>query len=554
MSRQRIFWFAVSILILSSLACNAFAGSPEPGLTLPPPPVTMADGTPPAPIVLDIAPTATLPGGATAVPLVDASGNPLLEALVDVNVRTGPGVQYNRDGFLFTGETARILGRDPESGWWKIECPDRADGASCWVSGGSQYTKVTNAAGVPVAAVPPTPTPLPSPTVPAELPDSGTSIIVNALLTYTDDDGLWLVTLDSSQEPLAAEEPEQLVEAAGVEQPLISPDGRKIAYIASGRESNALHVVTLDNGQDQILVDSADLPVTLDADTAVLIGQIEWLNNSQGLVFNTYFLNLAGPGAGERVDLWTVDLNGTVTERFEAGKGGGVFALSPGNQLILSQQDAIVRANLDGTEAETVVEFDFINTASEYIYYPQAQWTADGSAYVAIPDADPWQADSEAALWRIPASGEAEGMAALPGNILFDLVQWSPDGSRLAYVQRLMDPSNPPPVLALADGNGRNAAPYTSNAQLALYGWSPDGSHFLYAGSDSVGIGQVDVPPVKVEVEGGTAVMQWLNPSIFITMANAGGDWNLTGSSLDSKTALLATVNDTPPQFDVWHP
>jgi dipeptidyl aminopeptidase/acylaminoacyl peptidase len=486
--------------------------------------------------------------------LVDASGSPLLEALVDVNIRTGPGVQYNRDGFLFTGETARILGRDPESSWWKIECPGRSDGSSCWVSGGAQYTKVTNAAGVPVAAVPPTSTPLPSPTVPVELPDSETSIIVNALLTYSDDDGLWLVTLDTSQEPLAADEPEQLVEAADVEQPLISPDGRKIAYIAGGRESNALHVVTLDNGQNQMLVDTADLPVVVETDTAVLIGQIEWLNNSQGLVFNTYFLNLAGPGASERVDLWTVDLDGTMTERFEAGQGGGTFALSAGNQVILSQQNAIVRANLDGTDAETVIEFDFINTASEYIYYPQAQWTADGGAYVAIPDADPWQADSEATLWRIPAGGEAEGMAALPGNTLFDPVQWSSDGTQLAYVQRVMDPSNPPPVLVLADGNGRNAAPYTSNAQLALYGWSPDGKHFLYAGSESVGIGQVGVPPVKVEIAGGNARMQWLNASTFIATSNVSRGWTLISGNLDGETTRLATADTTPPQFDVWSP
>jgi dipeptidyl aminopeptidase/acylaminoacyl peptidase len=553
MSRQRIFWFAISVLILSSLACNAFAGSPEPGLTLPPPPVSMTDGTPPPPTVLDIAPTATLPGGATVIPLVDANGSPLLEALVDVNIRTGPGVQYNRDGFLFGGETALVLGRDPASGWWKIACPGRSDGSSCWVSGGTQYTKVTNGAGVPVAAVPPTPTPIPSSTPPVDLPDAGTSMAANALLTYTNNDGLWLMMLDMSQALPTAVESVQLVDSFTVEQPLISPDGRQIAFMKYGDRS-ALHVINLADGQDQVLVDTAELPVTLDADTAVLIGQIEWLNNSQGLAFNTYFLNLAGPGAGERVDLWTVGLDGTVTERFEAGQGGGTFALSANNQVILAQEDAIVRANLDGTEVETVIEFDFINTASEYIYYPPVQWTADGSAYVAIPDADPWSAESETALWRIPASGEAEGMAALPGNALFDPVRWSSDGTRLAYVQRLMDPSNPPPVLILADGNGRNAASYTSNAQLALYGWSPDGNHFLYAGSESVGIGQVDVPPVKVEIAGGTAVMQWLNASTFITAANVNGNWNLTSTNLDGETTLLASSKMPPPQFDVWSP
>jgi dipeptidyl aminopeptidase/acylaminoacyl peptidase len=553
MSPKRIFWFAISVLILSSLACNAFAGNPEPGLTLPPPPISVTGGTSPPTVMLDIAPTATLPGAATDVPLVDVTGNPLLEALVDVNVRTGPGVQYNRDSFLFAGETARVLGRDSGSGWWKIECPGRADGSSCWVSGGSQYTKVTNAGSVPVAAVPPTPTPIPSPTIPA-VPDSGVSVVVNALLTYADEEGLWLVTMDANDETPAADDPLLLVEGANVEQPMISPDGRKIAYIASGEEANSLRVFSLDNGEDQLLVDTSELPVMIESDTAVLIGQIEWLNRGRGLAFNTYFLNLAGPGAGERVDLWTVKLDGTVTERFEAGQGGGAFALSGANQVILSQMDGVVRANLDGTEAETVIEFDFINTASEYVYYPQAQWTADGSAYVAIPDDDPWQDDSQATLWRIPANGPAEEMAALPGNILFDPVQWSPDGSRLAFVQRLMDPSNPPPVLVLADGNGRNAAPYTSDAQLALYGWSPDGEHFVYAGSDFVAVGQVDVPPVKIEIEGGTAVMQWLNQSTFITAANAGGEWNLTASNLDGETTQLATANTTPPQFDVWSP
>jgi hypothetical protein len=117
-----------------------------------------------------------------------------------------------------------------------------------------------------------------------------------------------------------------------------------------------------------------------------------------------------------------------------------------------------------------------------------------------------------------------------------------------------MDPSNPPPVLVLADGNGRNAAPYTSNAQLALYGWSSDGQHFLYAGSANIGIGQVDVPPVKVVMEGGTAVMQWLNPATFITAANVSGSWQFTSTDLDGETEVLGTAVTTPPQFDVWSP
>jgi hypothetical protein len=554
MSHKRTIWFAVGLLILSSLACNAFAGEPEPALTLPPPPVGVTDVAPITNEEVVLAPTATLPGAVTDVPIVDAGGNPLLEALVDVNIRTGPGVQYNRDGFLFAGETAQVVGQDPVSGWWKVACPSRSSGAECWVSGGTQYTKVTNGAGVPVAAVPPTPTPIPTPE-PAEGPDGTANVAATGLLAYVDDDGLWLVVLDMSQDSPSGSEPVQIADRLNIERPMISPDGRKIAYLTSTTESNTLRLINLDESSDKILVRSSDLPVIVETDTAVLLGQIEWLNNSQGLVFNTYMLNLIGPGAGEREDLWSVSLSGALEEQVMAGSGGGTFALSPSGRVIFGQAEAISRADFAGDEADEVADFDFINTASEYIYYPQAQWTADGSAaYVAVPEADPWVDDAGTVLWRIPANGPAVELETLPGNVLFDPVRWTPTGDKLAYVMLEIDASNPPPVLMLADGDGRNAEPYTSDAQINLYGWSLDGSHFLYAGSDYYAIGQVGVPPTKIEVTGGTADMQWLTPSSFIVATGEDGTWNLRSSSLDGETTPLATANDTLPQFDVWSP
>ncbi len=555
MFRQRMLWFAIVLLILSSLACNAFAGgSVEPSLEMPPPPVTETEMTAVPEDAPGLAPTATLPGAVTDVPLVDTEGNPLLEALVDVNLRVGPGVQYDRDGFLFAGETAPVIGRDPVSGWWKVVCPGRSTGTQCWVSGGTQYTKVTNGTGAPVAAVPPTPTPKPSPT-PAEIPDRGTSLAAEGLLVYADEAGLWLMTLDLSQPLPTGGEPVQLAAAEGVERPLISPDGRKIAYIVRKDGANILHVVNLDDGSDQILINSVDLPVNVGDGMAVLISQIEWLNNSQGIAFNTFFTNLVGPDAGKRVDLWTVKLEGTVTERFETERGGGVFALSNINQVILSQQDAIVRANLDGNDAEALVTFDFISTASEYIYYPPVQWAADGNAaYVAIPNADPWSEEANAALWRIPASGPAERLETLPGNILHHPVSWSPDGSQLVYVQQEIDASNPPPVLMLAEGDGRNPIPYTSDTQLDLFGWSPGGAHFLYAGSGEYAVGQAGAPPTKYPAQGAIADMQWLTASTFITAIGGSGSWNLRSNNINGDLDLLTIANNDFADFDVWAP
>lgn len=110
-----------------------------------------ANGEPPA---TESAPAADAPvlQAPTAEP-----GQPTMTALVDLNVRTGPGTQYPSVGALRAGSRATITGRSPDGHWWKIECPPGA-GSECWSSAGSQYSSAENAAGVTVAAVPPAPT------------------------------------------------------------------------------------------------------------------------------------------------------------------------------------------------------------------------------------------------------------------------------------------------------------------------------------------------------------------------------------------------------------
>lgn len=144
-----VVWLGMALLLAATLACNAFAGQVEP--SLPPPPslaspvapgaATALPGTAPA----GIAPTATLPGEiAPPGETTPAASGGTLRMLSDLNVRAGPGVGYERVGFLLRDETAAILGRDPASGWWKIVCPPRAEGSECWVSGSTRYTRAEN--------------------------------------------------------------------------------------------------------------------------------------------------------------------------------------------------------------------------------------------------------------------------------------------------------------------------------------------------------------------------------------------------------------------------
>jgi hypothetical protein len=143
--RERwIIGFGLLLLLGASLACNAFAGRPD--TLLPPPPLPTATVEGPAPEGgggPGIAATVTLPGETIPENL------PRVRILVDLNIRSGPGVAFRRAGFLLSGDTAQVLRRDEATGWWQIVCPAVVDSPECWVSGGSEYTRLEEPAVTP---------------------------------------------------------------------------------------------------------------------------------------------------------------------------------------------------------------------------------------------------------------------------------------------------------------------------------------------------------------------------------------------------------------------
>lgn len=122
-----------ALLLFTTLACNAFAGRittlPPPPTPAPSPEVTVPANTP------GLAPTVTLPPD---TPLEEVEGS--VRILVDLNIRAGPGVRFDRVGFLLRDDRAAVIGRDTQSGWWRIQCPPTIIDTECWVSGGSQFT------------------------------------------------------------------------------------------------------------------------------------------------------------------------------------------------------------------------------------------------------------------------------------------------------------------------------------------------------------------------------------------------------------------------------
>jgi hypothetical protein len=209
---------------------------------------------------------------------------------------------------------------------------------------------------------------------------------------------------------------------------------------------------------------------------------------------------------------------------------------------------------MDGSQVETAVTFDFVNTASEYAYAPLAQWLPDNSsALVAISSADPWQPEANASLFRIPATGTAVSLGTILGNILFTPVNWTASGNNLVYVQMVPAGSNEQ-ALTLAQGNGQNPQAYRVGEQLTLYAWSPNSAQFLYAGNGFYAIGRPGDAPLEIATTATATSMQWLNNNAFVLLNGSMGSWQLEAVNVEGETAVLANIDTDFVASDVWVP
>jgi hypothetical protein len=108
-----------------------------------------------------------------------------MTTLVDLNVRRSPGTVYDVVGALRAGSSARIIGRNPSTTWWKMECPPGA-GSECLSSALPLYSTAQNTEHVPIAPIPPPPTHTPTNTptyTPTYTPTP--TLDGTATLTYT---------------------------------------------------------------------------------------------------------------------------------------------------------------------------------------------------------------------------------------------------------------------------------------------------------------------------------------------------------------------------------
>jgi hypothetical protein len=522
-------WFAAGLLLLTSLACNAFAGnSVTPGPQIPTLEAAVATAVPEVP-------------PSTATPAT-------LTVLVDLNVRAGPGVGYERLSYLPQGATAVIIGRAPEGEWLEIACPADVQSGECWVAGGPQYVETVGVDLVEAVPVPATPT--------ASAPLDGAA---GSRLAYAAEGQLFIAGLDLGGDlPVLATSPLQLTNGANVSDFAFAPDGQTLAYLSTTEDGNSLQTVSLDGREPRLLVSSEMLPLAAggDADAAaVFIDKMQWLPDSRTIAFNTITVNRAGPGIQSQEDLWTVTLDSDLREVFTPGTGGGSFAVLDAQQALLSRADTILYADLAAASTETLLTFPTINTASESVYYPEVQVTEKG-VFVAIPAADPGQDGALTTLWQLPLGKPPAELRQIANVPLDAPVVWSDAADRTGFIQQ---PSSGGPQLSrllLADGAGMSAEPYTGGEGLRFFAWSPDSLTFLYAGDGFYATGRDDAPAQQSVLpaghQAGTAV--WLSADDFIisTGSAAAGEWQIKAASRTGASNTLVTIKGEDAPFAVW--
>lgn len=90
-------------------------------------------------------------------------GGPTVFAAEQVNVRSGPGTNYDQVGVMVAGQTAPAVGRSAAGEWIQIEYPG-APGSRAWVFALLVALRAGTVDALPVIEAPPTPTLPPTPT------------------------------------------------------------------------------------------------------------------------------------------------------------------------------------------------------------------------------------------------------------------------------------------------------------------------------------------------------------------------------------------------------
>ena len=232
--------------------------------------------------------------------------------------------------------------------------------------------------------------------------------------------------------------------------PVWSPDGSAIAYLGT-RTRRGLRVIDRDGSADRVL------PVALPSEAVLpsFAFSPDWF----WVAFASGELVVSRPdGSERRVLAETTGLDVRPT-------------WSPsGDRLAFPAARGLRVVRVDGSGLHTVTADGF-----DPAWSPSAE-------LIAFVRAGPGRADL--LVVRSDGSGERSLTAGLPPVVRRG--DWSPDGTRIAYVSG--EPDTLTRTLAVVSAEGRLVAHFAFDPGASLVRWSPDGRHLLVSGDGVFGV------------------------------------------------------------------
>ncbi len=200
-----------------------------------PPPSPTPTATPVGVINVDAAATSA----ASALSTMPAAQVQVEVVSTALNVREGPGINYAVIKTARAGDIFAVTGVDSSGSWWQVDLAGRPG----WLSAGADYSRLVSGsvAGVPTAHSDAQPAAAATKPADQQPPAAG------RLIFATSSGGeLYSVNLDGTDLRRLA---------GGVIDPVVSPDGRQVAFTRwDGAEFGALFTIGVDGRDERVVV------------------------------------------------------------------------------------------------------------------------------------------------------------------------------------------------------------------------------------------------------------------------------------------------------------
>jgi len=328
----------------------------------------------------------------------------------------------------------------------------------------------------PTTATPPGPTTTPYPSTPTFISASPPTDLVVA---YVVEDALWVWKQNSSR---------LLLQRRNISAPVFSDDGqwilfqqRHISLDLIVPPSDELWVVRADGSEIKRLVGSDDLLAL--TGKKVLMDYFSWVPDHHKILFNTEELVDGPPGSLPFFDLYSVDLDGQVTQLLAPGDAGRFVSSPDGTHVALATGSRIKVFDLETGNQRTLLEFERVGVpidggprTPKIVWDPNGQFVMTSILPKNLYYPEKYAGEPEK-VWRLFLNGQVElvaelqpvsqnhaGIAISPDlQYFFYLNGYCPDAMGMLYVRNLT-----------------SAEEHPLHCVWNLPRWLPDSEHFIY--------------------------------------------------------------------------